>query len=130
MTTAEKSQFCTDVALESLPEFFTFVVDFMITLAKDFATRSIHISEETTYIELKNYQTNNEWKSRNHAYLFFNTDRDSFTFFGFNIKPSTGQIIDQITGKPVEGLIMNKNLLNELRNYSINFSEEFHKLSR
>lgn len=104
-------------------------------MARDFATRTIQISEQTTYIvnnELDDYTLNNEWKSRNHAYLFFNTDGESFNFFGFYVNYRTGQIIDQITKQPVENLFMNKPLMFTLsnENYGVNLKENFNQLPR
>jgi len=42
---SESSVFCTDVSTSVLPGFFKFVVKFMIQMSKDFATRSLTISE-------------------------------------------------------------------------------------
>jgi hypothetical protein len=47
----EHSIFCSDVLKEDLPGFTAFVVNFMIQMSKDFATRSLTVSEETPQLQ-------------------------------------------------------------------------------
>ena len=43
----EQSTFCSELMSQELPGFKVFVVKFMIQMSRDFATRSLNISEET-----------------------------------------------------------------------------------
>ncbi|KAH3728348.1 hypothetical protein DPMN_054302, partial [Dreissena polymorpha] len=50
----ENNQFVSNAASEDLPGFATFVLRFLMQMSKDFATRSLHISEESPFTSFSN----------------------------------------------------------------------------
>ena len=83
---------------DTLPAFREFVVNFMIHMSRDFATRSLVIAEETpeAYVEperaadhtdtVSSYRMKRTWEASPHPYLFFNADKQSMTFLGFMLR--------------------------------------------
>ncbi len=66
-----------------------------------------------------------------HPYIFFNSDRETFTFLGFYVHRTHGHIIDPTTGDVLQENAMPVALLNELRENGAPLSEEFDsKLTR
>lgn len=65
-----------------------------------------------------------------HPYLFFNTDGFTFTFLGFNIDRTTGNLIDLQTKQILEKEIMTKNLFDALIRNKVDLQENFDALSR
>ena len=57
-----------------------FVIKFIIDMSKDFATRSVNISDEGKPMnKLTNERKN--WEHESHPYIFFNDDRSTMSFF-------------------------------------------------
>ncbi|WAR07208.1 R213A-like protein [Mya arenaria] len=118
----EQNQFVSVAAAEDLPGFATFVLRFLIQMSRDFSTRSLNMSEESPGMipqgameaededQLELYQMRRTWESSPHPYLFFNSDRFSFTFLGFYIDRNTGNLVDQQTNRILEQGIMSQNL--------------------
>ncbi|WAR07210.1 RN213-like protein, partial [Mya arenaria] len=118
----EQNQFVSVAAAEDLPGFATFVLRFLIQMSRDFSTRSLNISEETPGMNIQDamdtededqlelYQMRRTWESSPHPYLFFNSDRFTFTFLGFYIDRNTGNLVDQQTNRILEQGIMAQNL--------------------
>ncbi|XP_060597648.1 E3 ubiquitin-protein ligase rnf213-alpha-like, partial [Ruditapes philippinarum] len=79
---------------------------------------------------LQAYQMRRTWESSPHPYLFFNSDRFSFTFLGFYIEKSSGNLIDQQTGKVLERGIMTPNLYDSLVRNHAPIQENFDNLPR
>ncbi|XP_062362182.1 E3 ubiquitin-protein ligase RNF213 [Cinclus cinclus] len=117
----EASVFCNpDFIQDTLKGFKNFVVGFMILMARDFATPSLNISDqssgrpESSYLEnvaeedLLPFRIRKKWESEPHPYLFFNEDRVSMTFIGFHFQ-QTGNCIDAIN--PLNGSIIKKNIM-------------------
>jgi hypothetical protein len=84
------------------PGFRQFVVKFMVTMSKDFATSSLRCeldrdSEKQLLIfdPLKRYEieTRRKWEESAHPYLLFNEDGDSLTFVGFRVSVETGDLL-------------------------------------
>ena len=65
-----------------------------------------------------------------HPYLFFNSDRMTFTFLGFHIDRQTGNLIDQQTGTVLEKGIMAQNLYDALVRNHVPIQENFDALPR
>ncbi|XP_055509816.1 E3 ubiquitin-protein ligase rnf213-alpha isoform X2 [Leucoraja erinacea] len=138
----ETSVFCNfDFIQDTLQGFKDFVVNFMILMAKDFATPSLNISDQSPGIPVSNLNGASEediapfllrkkWESEPHPYIFFNDDHISMTFIGFHLQqngqggidavdPSNGNIIkpNVMTRQLYEGLLLQKVPFN------INFDE-------
>lgn len=64
-----------------------------------------------------------------HPYLFFNADNMTFTFIGFHIESSTGNLIDQ-NGGILEKNIMSVGLYNLLKLNGVPVTEDFDELPR
>ncbi|ELU02735.1 hypothetical protein CAPTEDRAFT_201549 [Capitella teleta] len=137
----EASVFCSKLVADDLPGFQEFVLKSLIQMSKDFATRSLAISEENptmTQLDggyapdlLQRYSTKRTWESKPHPYLFFNaTDNGTFTFLGFHVHPRTGDAIDPESGSIIEKSIMPQNLQMHLEMNKVPLRETFGKLSR
>ena len=65
-----------------------------------------------------------------HPYLFFNMDRITMTFLGFNIDRQTGNLVDAQTGTVLEEGIMPRNLQDALIRNRVPINENFDGLPR
>ncbi|XP_052808614.1 E3 ubiquitin-protein ligase rnf213-alpha-like isoform X2 [Mya arenaria] len=138
----EQNQFVSVAAAEDLPGFATFVLRFLIQMSRDFSTRSVNMSEESLGVipqsamntldekELELYQMRRTWESSPHSYLFFNSDRLTFTFLGFNIDRNTGNLVDQQTDRILEQRIMDQPLYDSLVRNNVPIREDFDALPR
>ncbi|XP_037333444.2 E3 ubiquitin-protein ligase rnf213-alpha isoform X2 [Pungitius pungitius] len=117
----ETSVFC-DAAFtgDTLTGFKTFVVDFMILMAKDFATPSLSISDQSPGIlqmdsagvkdeDLAPFLIRKRWETEPHPYIFFNDDHVSMTFIGFHLRPNEQNSVDAI--EPNSGRVIKKNVM-------------------
>uniref|UniRef100_A0A803VP92 RING-type E3 ubiquitin transferase n=1 Tax=Ficedula albicollis TaxID=59894 RepID=A0A803VP92_FICAL len=117
----EASVFCNpDFVQDTLRGFKNFVVGFMILMARDFATPSLSISDQSSgrpassHLEnvaeedLLPFRIRKKWESEPHPYLFFNEDRVSMTFIGFHFQQS-GNCIDAIN--PLNGSVIKRNIM-------------------
>lgn len=103
----EKSIFCqASLVGDLLPNFKTFVIKFMIQMSHDFALPSLEISDRSALhlddkflpvFKIDQVQMRRKWESNPHPLLFFNPDGQTFTFFGFNVDPQTGVLINPDT---------------------------------
>ena len=57
-----------------------------------------------------------------HPYLFFNQDKTTITFVGFNVNIE-GDLIDPVSGRVIEKALMNPVLYNGLKRNGVNLSE-------
>ncbi|XP_021270744.1 E3 ubiquitin-protein ligase RNF213 isoform X1 [Numida meleagris] len=141
----EASVFCNpEFVQDTLQGFKNFVVTFMILMARDFATPSLHISDESSgrqSFNLENvdeddllpFRIRKKWESEPHPYLFFNGDRVSMTFIGFHFKPNEVNGVDAINplnGKVIKRNIMTSQLYNGLLLQRVPFDISFDSLSR
>ncbi|XP_052808603.1 E3 ubiquitin-protein ligase rnf213-alpha-like isoform X2 [Mya arenaria] len=138
----EQNQFVSVAAAEDLPGFATFVLRFLIQMSRDFSTRSLNMSEETPGMNIQDamdtededqlqlYQMRRTWESSPHPYLFFNSDRFTFTFLGFYIDRNTGNLVDQQTNRILEQGIMAQNLYDSLVRNQAPIREDFDALPR
>ncbi|XP_071172243.1 E3 ubiquitin-protein ligase RNF213-like [Mytilus edulis] len=139
----EASAFCGTAAQEDLPGFSDFVLTCLLQMSRDFATRSLVVSEETPIqmlqLHQKNendidiiqqYQMRRTWETSPHPYLFFNPDHHSMTFLGFNIERRSGNLIDHQTRKVLEQQIMTPELFDALEKNDVNLAENFDNLKR
>ncbi|XP_040012185.1 E3 ubiquitin-protein ligase rnf213-alpha isoform X2 [Xiphias gladius] len=117
----ETSVFCDATFTgDTLTGFKTFVVDFMILMAKDFATPSLSISDQSpgrlqmdlTGLkdeDLTPFLIRKRWETEPHPYIFFNDDHVSMTFIGFHLQPNENNFVDAF--EPTSGRVIKKNVM-------------------
>ncbi|XP_046895107.1 E3 ubiquitin-protein ligase rnf213-alpha isoform X2 [Hypomesus transpacificus] len=141
----ETSVFC-DASFtgDTLQGFKTFVVDFMILMAKDFGTPSHSISDQSpgrqqmdltgvTDEDLAPFRIRKRWESEPHPYIFFNDDHVSMTFIGFHLQPNDQNSVDAIdpsTRRVIKKNIMTKELYEGLKLQRVPFNMDFDQLPR
>ncbi|XP_029913013.1 E3 ubiquitin-protein ligase rnf213-alpha-like [Myripristis murdjan] len=141
----ESSVFCDATFTgDTLKGFKTFVVDFMILMAKDFATPSLSISDQSpgrlqmdlTGVrdeDLAPFLIRKRWESEPHPYIFFNEDHVSMTFIGFHLQPNEQNFVDAIdpaSGNVIKRNIMTKELYEGLKLQRVPFNIDFDHLPR
>ncbi|XP_029455051.1 E3 ubiquitin-protein ligase RNF213 isoform X2 [Rhinatrema bivittatum] len=143
----ESSLFCNVLFVgDVLHGFKTFVVKFMILMAKDFATPSLNISDQslgnTAPINLDDIKEEDiapfllrkKWETEPHPYIFFNDDHESMTFIGFHLQPNgiSGGVdaINSVNGKIIESNVMTMQLYQGLQLQRVPFNIDFDALSR
>ncbi|GCB69384.1 hypothetical protein scyTo_0001043 [Scyliorhinus torazame] len=141
----ETSVFCDfDFIEDTLQGFKNFVVNFMILMARDFATPSLSISDQSPGREAINLEGVNEedlapflvrkkWESEPHPYIFFNDDHTSMTFIGFHLQENGNGGIDAINpsnGKIIKPNIMTRELYRGLLLQRVPFNTDFDQLPR
>ncbi|XP_060108019.1 E3 ubiquitin-protein ligase RNF213-like [Heteronotia binoei] len=117
----EASVFCNPCFVQdTLQGFKNFVVTFMILMARDFATPSLNISDESpgrqffdmegvTEEDLVPFRIRKKWESEPHPYIFFNHDGISMTFLGFHLQANANGGIDAIN--PLNGTVIKRNVM-------------------
>ncbi|XP_053095106.1 E3 ubiquitin-protein ligase rnf213-alpha isoform X3 [Pangasianodon hypophthalmus] len=141
----ETSVFC-DASFtgDTLQGFKNFVVDFMILMAKDFATPSLSISDQSpgrqqmdisgvSEEDLAPFRMRKRWESEPHPYIFFNDDHVSMTFIGFHLQPNDQNWVDAInpsTKRVIKKNIMTQGLYEGLRLQRVPFNIDFDNLPR
>ncbi|XP_033998789.1 E3 ubiquitin-protein ligase rnf213-alpha isoform X4 [Trematomus bernacchii] len=142
----ESSVFC-DPELTGdtgLTGFKTFVVDFMILMAKDFATPSLSISDQSpgrlqmdmTGVkdeDLAPFLIRKRWETEPHPYIFFNDDHVSMTFIGFHLVPNGPNSVDAIdptSGRVIKKNVMTNTLYEGLKLQRVPFNMDFDLLPR
>ncbi|XP_072028229.1 E3 ubiquitin-protein ligase rnf213-alpha-like [Amphiura filiformis] len=147
----QQSTFCIPELLADtgLQGFKSFVVKFMVQMAKDFATPSLNMSEESPskamlllgnndgrgngqqadIPELAAFQLRRRWESSFHPYIFFNHDRQSMTFMGFIIDQQ-GSLIEPTRRQIVEPGLMTPQLRGGLQLQRVDLNTDFDQLSR
>ncbi|XP_070190023.1 E3 ubiquitin-protein ligase rnf213-alpha-like [Littorina saxatilis] len=135
----EKSVYCGMATTQDLPGFSVFVLRFLIEMSRDFATRSLNVSEESLDAlvaedpedtDIQQYEMRRTWENSPHPYIFFNPDGHSMTFLGFSIDAASGNLVDQQTGKVLEQGIMSKQLFKALALNRVPLTENFDALPR
>lgn len=141
----ETSVFCDAAVIgDLLTGFKTFVVDFMILMAKDFATPSLSISDQSPGRlsmnligmrdeDLAPFQIRKRWETELHPYIFFNDDHESMTFIGFHLQPNGQNYVDAIepsSQRVIKKNIMTKQLYENLKLQGVPFNIDFDGLQR
>ncbi|XP_041751484.2 E3 ubiquitin-protein ligase rnf213-alpha-like [Coregonus clupeaformis] len=140
----ETSDFCNfEFVGDTLGGFRNFVVDFMILMAKDFATPSLCIADQShgrqpmdnglNERDLAPFLIRKRWESEPHPYIFFNDDHASMTFIGFHLRENEQNGVDAInpsTNVVIKRNIMTKDLYNGLRHQRVPFNIDYDQLSR
>ncbi|XP_068920216.1 E3 ubiquitin-protein ligase RNF213 isoform X2 [Petaurus breviceps papuanus] len=141
----EASIFCNPAFIgDTLTGFKNFVVTFMILMARDFATPSLNISDQSSERQVFNMDNVSEediapfclrkrWESEPHPYIFFNDDHTSMTFIGFHLQPNQNGGIDAINhldGKVIKRNVMTQELYKGLLLQRVPFNINFDQLAR
>ncbi|KAG8579470.1 hypothetical protein GDO81_010907 [Engystomops pustulosus] len=141
----ESSVFCKfEHVGDSLPGFKQFVVKFMIIMAKDFATPSLSVTDQSLggknvkidgpkEKELAGLLLRKRWETEPHPYIFFNNDRTSITFIGFHLQTNNAGGLDAINPRDhsiIEQNVMTMQLYNGLVLQKVPFNIDFDKLPR
>ncbi|KAM4663578.1 E3 ubiquitin-protein ligase RNF213-like [Discoglossus pictus] len=141
----ESSIFCNhELVGDTLQGFKNFVVNFMILMAKDFATPSLHITDQSPGRQIFNFNGVREedlapflmrkkWESEPHPYIFFNDDHVSMTFIGFHLQPNNTGGVDAINPKNdcvIQKNVMSTQLFEGLKLQRVRFNVDFDQLPR
>lgn len=140
----ENSVFChPDFLADQLPGFKGFIVKFMILMAKDFASPSLNTSDESPMLHIDNSQEEDllarltirkHWENESHPYIFFNADRSSMSFLGFNVKlggrRNTLNAVEPHSPRILIEDVMSQQLFQGLQRNMISLTEDFDQLHR
>ncbi|XP_076616648.1 E3 ubiquitin-protein ligase rnf213-beta isoform X2 [Chaetodon auriga] len=140
----ENSVFCDpDFLADQLPGFKGFIVKFMILMARDFASPSLNTSDESPILHIDNSLEDDlltrltlrkRWENESHPYIFFNADRLSMSFLGFNVqlcrRQNTLNAVDPQSRKVLIEDVMSEKLLQGLQRQRISLTEDFDQLPR
>ncbi|XP_028423038.1 E3 ubiquitin-protein ligase rnf213-beta isoform X2 [Perca flavescens] len=140
----ENSIFCDpDFLADQLPGFKGFIVKFMIRMARDFASPSLNTSDESPTLHIDNSLEDDlvarltirkHWENESHPYIFFNADRFSMSFLGFNVsicpRRKTLNAVDPRSAKILIENVMTQKLFQDLERQRISLTEDFDQLSR
>ncbi|XP_032177877.1 E3 ubiquitin-protein ligase RNF213 isoform X3 [Mustela erminea] len=141
----EASLFCNPHLIgDTLQGFKNFVVTFMIFMARDFATPTLHTSDQSPGTntvtmdgvpeeDLAPFTLRKRWESEPHPYVFFNGDHTSMTFMGFHIEPNRSGGLDAIdlsSGRVIKKDVMGMELYRGLLLQRVPFNVDFDKLPR
>ncbi len=135
LETTEKSIFCNaEVMSEDLPGMKTFMVRFLVQMSRDFASRSVEVSDEShgDGFSKPAIQDRRKWENTPHPYVFFNEDGQTVSFFGLNIRRN-GQSCDLLaerTNEVLEREVMSRALYEGLIRQGVFFNKRFDRLSR
>ncbi|XP_026207099.1 E3 ubiquitin-protein ligase rnf213-beta isoform X2 [Anabas testudineus] len=139
----ENSIFCDpDFLADQLPGFKGFIVKFMILMAKDFASPSLNTHHQSPMFHFENsvegdilarLTIRKHWENESHPYIFFNADRFSMSFLGFNVKTSWQNRLNAVDPQSNRVLIedvMSQELYQGLERQRISLTEDFDQLPR
>ncbi|CAK6965023.1 E3 ubiquitin-protein ligase rnf213-beta isoform X3 [Scomber scombrus] len=141
----ESSVFCDpDVLADQMPGFKNFIVNFMILMATNFASPSLNTSDESPMLHIDNNLEDDllnrltirkHWENESHPYIFFNADRFSMSFLGFNVmrggRRNTLNAVDPHSpSKILIENVMSEELFKGLDRNRISLSEDFDQLPR
>ncbi|XP_042525946.1 E3 ubiquitin-protein ligase RNF213 [Dipodomys spectabilis] len=141
----ENSLFCKpDFIGDTLRGFKNFVVTFMILMARDFATPTLHTSDQSpgghlitmdgvAEEDLAPFSLRKRWELEPHPYVFFNGDRTTMTFIGFHLQPKNNGFVDAInhqTQQVIKSDVMTTELYQGLLLQRVPFNIDFDSLPR
>lgn len=141
----EASDFCNpNVVGDTLRGFKNFVVTFMIWMARDFATPTLRMSDQSPgkhevtldgvrEEDLAPFSLRRRWESEPHPYVFFNGDHTSMTFIGFHLQHNQNgcvDAIDHLSKEVIKKDVMTQKLYEELLLQRVPFNVNFDELPR
>jgi hypothetical protein len=127
LRSSETSVFCnSEVMAADFPGMKSFVVQFLIQMSKDFASRSVDISDQSQGDGFSRpvIEERHRWENSPHPYIFFNEDGHSMSFFGFRLDGQRN-LLDERTNKVLVPRIMTRELYQGLVNNRVPFNEPF-----
>uniref|UniRef100_A0A8C4TA23 RING-type E3 ubiquitin transferase n=1 Tax=Erpetoichthys calabaricus TaxID=27687 RepID=A0A8C4TA23_ERPCA len=138
----ENSIFCNrDFIGQHLLGFKNFIVQFMIEMARDFASTSTEVTDQSPNFHslskeedlVSGLTTRKRWESESHPYVFFNADRFTMSFFGFHLKQNISgsfDAIDPCSRRMLMSNVMSQHLYSGLQRQGFKFDENFDLLPR
>ncbi|XP_054454921.1 E3 ubiquitin-protein ligase rnf213-beta [Anoplopoma fimbria] len=139
----ENSVFCDpDFLADQLPGFKGFIVKFMILMSRDFSSPSLNTSDESLKLHIDNNLEDDllarltirkHWENESHPYIFFNADRFSMSFLGFNVicqRQNTLNAVDPRSHEVLIENVMSLRLYQDLERQRISLTEDFDQLPR
>lgn len=137
----ENSVFCDpDFLGDQLPGFKNFIVKFMILMARDFASPSLSPCDAGARVGfgdgdlLASLTVRKRWENESHPYIFFNADRFSMSFLGFNVKKDEWRnnlnAVDPGSLRVLIPDVMSERLFQDLKRQNISLSGDFDQLPR
>ncbi|XP_062071742.1 E3 ubiquitin-protein ligase RNF213 isoform X3 [Lepus europaeus] len=141
----EASLFCdSGFTGDTLQGFKSFVVTFMIFMARDFATPTLQTSDQSPgkhlvsmdgvrEEDLAPFLLRRRWESEPHPYVFFNDDHVSMTFIGFHLQPNQAGGVDAVNhlnGQVIKKDVMTQELYQGLLLQGVPFNVDFDTLPR
>ncbi|XP_067936887.1 E3 ubiquitin-protein ligase rnf213-alpha-like [Watersipora subatra] len=150
LSKVNETPYCGLHAREDLVGFRRIVVRFMLRMAKDFATPSLNIAEQTPGLSshqhestdvqvdlMRQYGLKRAWESENHPYLFLNEDSSTFTPLGFFVHAENASLgyslVDCKTKELIDEMFkesMSRKLVHALKENGVNIAEDFDDLKR
>ena len=125
LLSSETSIYCNAALMkEDLPGMKLFVIRFLIQMSKDFATRSVEVSDQSqgqgfSKPDIKDRQ---RWENSPHPYIFFNEDgAHTMSFCGFKLDDQLN-LIDERSGLILEDKIMSRPLHEGLKRQGVMFN--------
>ena len=121
----EMSDFCNpDLIGEDLPAMKSFVMRFLIQMSKDFASRSVIISDQSqgNGFFMPAIEDRHSWENSPHPYIFFNDDGHSLSFFGFKLDTNLN-LVNEKTNEILEPQIMSRQLHEGLLHNHVPFNQ-------
>ena len=110
LESCEKSIFCNQFQDEwQNLQFKRFVIKFMMHSSKDFATRSLEISDESDE-RIPEISERRRWETSPHPYIFFNDDGITMSFFGICLDRNLNLVHPENPREILEERIMTPNL--------------------
>ena len=102
---------------DDFPGLKAFMTRFLIQMSKDFATRSIEISDESQGqgYSKPEIEDRRRWENTTHPYVFFNEDGQTISFLGFTLDPRNLNILSEKTGEVLYEKIISQPLFQALK---------------
>ena len=133
LSDCDNSSFCNAKLLgDALGGFKSFVVKFMIHMSRDFATPSLREVDNVTdtLLQIHEIVERRKWENSSHPYIFFNPDRHTMTFLGFQVSDRGDLCDSENTNNIIEAKIIQKDLLIQLKHNRVNLNENYQQLDR
>ena len=102
---------------DDFPGLKAFMTRFLIQMSKDFATRSIEISDESQGqgYSKPEIEDRRRWEKTTHPYVFFNEDGQTISFLGFTLDQRNLNILSEKTGEVLYEKIISQPLFQALK---------------
>ena len=134
LSDCDNSDFCTSGIMgEEWLGFKSFVVKFLIHMSRDFATPSLREEVDTVtkdLLQVYEIIKRRKWENASHPYIFFNPDRHSMTFLGFQISKQGHLFDSEDPTNVIEANILQPNLLKILEHNRVNLNENYQELDK